>query len=389
MSFVLRPLLLKLHLYVAVAVGVYVAILGVTGAILAFRTELDHLAHAKLAYVKPVPPRLSFAELGEAVTKVYPGQKIFGYNMGEAPNLSTLVVVGSMPDSRDIVVYDVYVNPYTGQILGSRTNGPNVLSMISAIHTRLAPPRPGHGRLAISFVKWITVAALIVLLSGIWLWWPQMRFGIGAGGGRPFWYDLHVTSGIVAAAFLVLLAVSGIVMGFGNASLLYALTGSKPTVQPRIATRPHNATKAIPIDRAFAIGGQALPGATPFAIFGPTAQGTYIVNARTPHDHDPAARSEVIIDQYTGTVLYTEVADKAPAGKRLWDLNRAIHFGVIFGIPSKAIVSLASLLVTLQVVSGTVMWIKRVRFRSMIPALVATAAVTAIAVYTVLAPTRL
>ncbi len=37
---------------------------------------------------------------------------------------------------------------------------------------------------------------------GIWLWWPRMPFGIGAGGGRPFWYDLHVTSGIVAVVFL-------------------------------------------------------------------------------------------------------------------------------------------------------------------------------------------
>jgi len=37
-------------------------------------------------------------------------------------------------------------------------------------------------------------------------------------------------------------------------------------------------------------------------------------------------------------------------------VNRAIYTGDIFGIPSKAIVSLASLMSVLQVVSGVMMW---------------------------------
>lgn len=359
-------------------------ILGVTGALLAFDTEIDHLVHAKLTYVKPAPPRLSFAELGEAVAKVYPNSKIFGYIKGDAPNLSTLVVVGSASGRHNIALY---VNPYTGQILGSRTNGPNVLGIIAALHTQLAPRGAGHGQLARSFVKWITVAALFVLLSGVWLWWPSMRFGIGARGGRPFWCDLHVTTGIVAAVFLVLLAGSGIVMGFGRTTqpMLYALTGSKPTAQPTLAKRPHHATNAIPVDQAFAIGVQALPGATPLSIFGPTPQGTYIVRARIRGSPNAEARV-AIIDQYAGSVLYTDVPDTTPMGRRLWNLNQAIHFGVIFGVSSKVIMALASLLIVVEVVSGTVMWIRRVPFRSMIPALVATAAVMGMALYTILAP---
>jgi uncharacterized iron-regulated membrane protein len=294
-SFTLRQLLFKLHLYVALAVSIYVVILGVTGALLAFDTVIDHLVHAKLAYVRPAPPRLSFAALGDAVAKVYPNQRIIGYEMGEAPNLSTLVVLSSTSGRNNT---GLYVNPYTGQILGSRTNGPNILGIIAQLHTQLAPRRPGHGRLAPAFVNWITVATLFVLLSGIWLWWPSMHFGIGAGGGRPFWCDLHLTTGIVAAVFLVLLTGSGIVMAFGR------------------------------------------------------------------------------------TILHT-----APMGRRLWNLNQAIHFGVIFGVSSRVIMALASLLIVLQVVSGAVMWIKRVPFRRMIPALVATAAVMVVAVYTILAPT--
>jgi uncharacterized iron-regulated membrane protein len=40
-------------------------------------------------------------------------------------------------------------------------------------------------------------------------------------------------------------------------------------------------------------------------------------------------------------------------------VNRAIHTADIFGIPSKTIVSLASLMSVVQVVSGVMMWWKR------------------------------
>jgi uncharacterized iron-regulated membrane protein len=254
----------------------------------------------------------------------------------------------------------------------------------------LAPRRSGHGRLARAFVNWITGAALFVLLSGIWLWWPGKQFGIGARRGRWLWYDLHVTTGIVAAVFMVLLAGSGIVMALGTTTLpmLHApTTGPRPTAQSATTKRPHDATKAIPFDRAFAIGGQALPDAIPLSVFGPTPQGTYIVRARTRGYPDLGTRSVAIVDEYSGAVLYTEVPDRAPLRNRLWNLNQAIHFGVIFGVISRAIMALASLLIAFQVVSGSAMWIKRVPFRGMVPALVATAALMAIALYTILGPT--
>ena len=39
--------------------------------------------------------------------------------------------------------------------------------------------------------------------------------------------------------------------------------------------------------------------------------------------------------------------------------NRAIHTGDLLGIPSKILMSLASLMAVVQVVTGVVMWFKR------------------------------
>jgi uncharacterized iron-regulated membrane protein len=44
-------------------------------------------------------------------------------------------------------------------------------------------------------------------------------------------------------------------------------------------------------------------------------------------------------------------------------VNRAIHTGDIFGIPTKFLMSLASLMAAVQVITGVIMWWKRTRAR--------------------------
>jgi uncharacterized iron-regulated membrane protein len=360
MSIAARPLLFKLHLYISIAFGLYVGILGITGSIMAFQREIDRFAHADLAYVTPAPQRLSLAEIDAAVAKTYPGQAS-QHMLGETPDLATGVRVG-----RTLV----YVNPYTGEVLGSVTLGSDAvmdtLNFVHNVHEHLAPFR--HGPLAGVFLGWTCVAALFLVVSGTWLWWPRMRFSIGGDRGRPFWYDLHVTLGIAAAA------------------MLYTLTGSQPTPQQELPPPPAEGARAISADRALAIAGEALPGAAPTTIYGPTPQGIYVVFARTASDPNPFGRSQVEINQYTGAVLYAEVLDTAPGGSRLMSLTRAVHTGDAFGLPGKALLALASLIVALQALTGMVMWIKRLPFRRMIPALAMAGAVTAVALFAVFAP---
>jgi len=75
----------------------------------------------------------------------------------------------------------------------------------------------------------------------------------------------------------------------------------------------------------------------------------------------PGGRSRVVVDQYTGDVLFAESSRTAPAGTRMVIVNRALHTGDIFGIPSKTVVSLASLMAVLQLFTGVVMWWKKKR----------------------------
>jgi len=65
------------------------------------------------------------------------------------------------------------------------------------------------------------------------------------------------------------------------------------------------------------------------------------------------------VDQYTGKVLFSLSSRTGPAGYRMQVATRAIHTGDIFGIPSKIIMSLASLMMVIQFLSGFKMWWSR------------------------------
>ena len=352
----MRKLFFNLHLYLALLASVFVIILGITGSIMAFEPELDHLLHRKLAYVTPGPHALPLAEIGAAVAKRFPGEPIDAYMLSTSPDLSYQVVLETSGS--------VYVNQYTGEILGVRPDQMEFLDYVHQLHLRLLWRGQGDEGPGKKIMTWTGVVIIFLVLSGLYLWWPRKRFRIKTGStGRLFWFDLHNMIGIFSLLFLLVLAVTGVMMGFERTvnPWLYKITGSKPSQPPRKFPAPPSGAKPIPVDQAMEIAGSALPGATPFMISVPEPDGAYLIRLRYPEDRTPGGRSRIVLDQYSGQVLFAESSRTAPAGARITIANRALHTGDILGIPSKTVLSLASLLLVLQAISGIVMWWKRVR----------------------------
>jgi uncharacterized iron-regulated membrane protein len=103
----------------------------------------------------------------------------------------------------------------------------------------------------------------------------------------------------------------------------------------------------------------AMPGAAPIAVSAPNPKSAFRVAMRFPEDRTPGGRTRVYVDPYTGAVLLAESSRTTAAGTRIINLNRAIHTGDVFGIPSKTVMSLASLAAVLQVLTALMMWSKR------------------------------
>jgi uncharacterized iron-regulated membrane protein len=342
----MRAIVVKLHAYCAFLAAVFVVVLGLTGSIMAFEDEIDHLTNPRLFKVTPAGTPKRLAELGAGVLAANPGNRIAGYGMGVTPDLSYYVVLGRTA---------VYVNEYTGEILGERS-GPTWLAQVHQLHLRLLAGATGK-----TIVSWGGVLMLLLTISGLYLWWPVKRIRIDwAAGGRRRWFDVHNTIGVLAFVFLFVVSLTGVVIGFESVTspMFYRMTNSQP-YPFAVAVAPQPAARLLTPDEAVATARATMTGAAPIAVGAPNPREAYRVAMRFPEDRTPGGRTRVYIDPYSGAVLQAESSRTTAAGTRIVNTNRAIHTGDIFGIPSKALMSLASLAAVAQVITGLTMWWKR------------------------------
>lgn len=342
----MRKAFFNLHLFGATVAGVFIVILGLTGAVMAFEEELDHLTHPRLFHVTPQGMPLSLAELTTRVTPAFPGKPVVTYGLSVSPDLAWSVNAGGVI---------VFVNQYTGEVLGTRA-GPTWLAQVHQLHLRLLAGNVGK-----IIMSWAGVFMMALSVSGLYLWWPIKRVSIGrTARGRRFWFDLHNALGVYALLFLFVLALTGVVIGFEGwtTPLLYRMTGSQP-YPGGLSVTPVPGARVLTPDEALAIARDQLPGTTPVSVNVPGAKAPLRIALRYPEDRTPGGRSRIFINQYNGTVLRVESSRTTAAGTRLIILNRAIHTGDILGRPTKIVMSLASLAAVAQAITGLMMWWKR------------------------------
>jgi uncharacterized iron-regulated membrane protein len=346
----LRRTLFTLHMIAGLAAALFVVVLGLTGALMAFEEEIDHATHPHLFHVdanarQPLP----LSVLSQRLSSSLAGP-VLVYSMGVSPDLSYSLAT---PEGA------TFVNQYTGEVLGRR-NAPTWLNEVHQIHLRLLAGETGK-----TIVSWAGVVMMLLSISGLYLWWPVKRIAIDpAAGGRRLWFDVHNAVGVFSFVFLLVLALTGALIGFERVTtpLLYRATGSRP-YPGNVPVKPVPGGRVIPPEDAVAIAARALPGAVPILVNATAGKAPYRVALRYPEDLTPGGRSRVFIDPYTGAVLQAESSRTTAAGTRLVILNRAVHTGDIFGVPTKMLMSLASVAAVTQVVTGTLMWWKRRRRR--------------------------
>ncbi|HSY52366.1 MAG TPA: PepSY-associated TM helix domain-containing protein [Thermoanaerobaculia bacterium] len=347
----MRKLLLNLHLYGTLIAGIFVVILGLTGSIIAFESQLDRLFNASLFDIAPQPATpLSLARLAAAVQHRFPGSIVGGFSLPQRPDTAHIAWLDSGTA--------VFVNGYTGAILGTR-RGPSLLTRIHQIHTHLLAGKVGEMIMAVA-----AIVMLFLVVSGVILWWKYRKVTIKWNASLfRVMFDVHNAAGILSALFLLLLSLTAIVIAFEDpiGSWTYKVTETKPIARS-LPSIPRPGAAPIDPDAVLRIARTAEPGATPLAVdFPEDAKASYNVRMRFPEDRTPGGRSWVCVDQYSGQVLVAQNSRTAPLAARASLMNRQIHTGDVFGTPSRIVMSASSLLVVLQAFSGVMMWWKRRR----------------------------
>jgi len=226
-----RKLLFWAHLIVGVTAGAAVFLMSVTGVLLTYQRQVVAWADTR-AYEVSAPAGAARLPAAQLVARVQQAE-------GGTP---TTLVVRRRPAAPAEVAYGrektVFVDPYTGQVLGHGSKGVRrFFSVVTDWHRWLG--RSGESR---AWGKGILDAAnlgfLFLVLSGFYLWWP--RRWTRAALRHVLWYrrglrprarnfNWHNVTGFWGLVPLVVVVASGVVISYPWASnAVYRIYGETP-----------------------------------------------------------------------------------------------------------------------------------------------------------------
>jgi uncharacterized iron-regulated membrane protein len=205
-----RRLLARIHLWIALALGLYIVVLSVSGSAIVFRRELNQWLVPR-AVASTEGTRLTGDELALAVRAAYPRDAILEVREPQRPERPVFVAL-----ERDGERMERLFDPYAVADLGE--SFPPVLRAVEwlvDLHDNLLAGQTGR---TLNGVGGILFAVLIA--TGAWLWWPGMRnvprsLKIGRPrAARRFVWQLHTVFGVVSFGLLFIWAITAIYFAF-------------------------------------------------------------------------------------------------------------------------------------------------------------------------------
>ncbi len=344
----MKKLLLYLHLYTGLAAAVFLVVISLSGAVIAFEPELNRAFHPDLTNVTPVGTALNWDAFRARVEQQTPGWKLIRFYFPERPDLSTYVRLRNTATHK---IRHVYVNQYTGRVLGSTEDGSNWILKVHDLHVNFLSGKVGN-----QIVTWSTVALLLLSLTGIVLWWPRQvfRFHRKSAGARMN-RDLHLSLGFWSSVAMFGFAITGLALHYQTGKLLDLLN----TPRNAVVLPGHGTT----IEGMLQTAREALPGAEiPRLLLAEKKGDPVFLYMRFPEDKTPAGRSFVTLDPKTGAVLSMGSSRNTPLKETaLVQWTREVHTGTLLGLPTKILVVLLALALPVLAVTGPMIWINKQR----------------------------
>ncbi|MCE5307642.1 MAG: PepSY domain-containing protein [Acidobacteriales bacterium] len=356
-----RNLFYQTHLWLGLILGLYLMMMGFTGSLLVFGREIDRWLNPHLWNVEVKGQRLPLSQILSSFEQRYPDWKgRYTYiNFPVEANHPYTIRLGPNRASQ----VDVFLDPYTGAILGDRTRTSSFYGFLCYLHFYLFLGQAGW-----LLNGWGAVLALPMLFSGIWLWWPAMRAGravwkarfsvrTDAGVSRAL-YDVHNAAGVYPFLFSLLVAVTAMEFAFPEpvASLVYGLTGTAAATR---LTVPKPGRQRLPVDVLVAAADQALVGRIRRVSFPRTPEVPLMVRKEWGDWNRTRNHANIAVDPFSGRVLSIEDTRDAPLARKLIQWCIPIHFGIWGGLTTRIVYVFLGLAWVAAFVTGFWHWILR------------------------------
>ncbi len=365
------------HLWLGVGSALILFVVCLTGTVYTFSSEIQKMTDAHLyeVDVKNEAQPLSSQNLISNVLDSLGGGTVQSIVMPAARNSSVQITIaakkvdngegkGSPRGRQRGTTY--FVNPYSGEILGTtETNSSEFFMVMFRMHRWLlldtAVGRPIVGVATLIFV--------VIILSGLVIWFPKKvkswRQGLKiktSANWKRINHDLHTSLGLYSSLFLLVMALTGLTWSFE-----WYKTGFRNFFGGSSAERTEFLSEVAPekdatIEDYVAAATQALPYEGDCRVMLPSdPAGVVTVTKTSSSFFATSVADRVTIDQYSAKVLHTDVFADKPLNQKILSSVKALHVGSFYGTFSKIIYFITCLIATSLPVTGVVIWINKLR----------------------------
>lgn len=418
----LRKFLNDIHLWTGLISGIVVLLICLSGTIYVFNTEIRELASPELYKVSPAADaqRLSAETLitdvanqtgGKVISIKIPTDPQSSYvltvkkpeeaksedipsknSSGEAVRLGTekskgmVKMAGKEKPAVPSRGVQYLVDPYSGKVLGSSAEKNKVtefMQLMFSLHRwllldRIEEPIFGdlpNRKLGSYITGTATILFTLGVITGIIIWFPQ-KIRSWKQGLKIKWtaswkrinHDLHNSLGFYSCILLFLMGITGPQWSFSwyRDALRKTLgtyeqkDAAKPEM-PKSLLQPGN-TSTLLIDSFIESADESLNYQGNLTISLPADSTDIVLLSKTRTGFfAPAAADKIYVDQYSAAVLKSDIFRKKPFNERVSSSIKAIHVGDVYGTFSKILYFLACLVATSLPITGTLIWINKMK----------------------------
>ncbi|MDQ4419234.1 PepSY domain-containing protein [Sphingobium sp. DEHP117] len=202
----LYRMLWRWHFYAGLFVMPMVLVLSLTGALYLFKPQIERWeerAFQGLAVAGAVAPSAQ----RDAALAAFPGAAFHSYRLPGRSGDAALIHI-ALPGDKGM--RDVFVSPQ-GDVVGSIDPEWRIMQIAHDIHGQLLLGPRGSWLVELA-ASW----AIVMIATGLYLWWPRGR---GAAGvlwprlkqePRVLWRDLHAVTGFWVSGLALVLLVTGL-----------------------------------------------------------------------------------------------------------------------------------------------------------------------------------
>jgi len=364
-----------LHLWLGLASGLIVFIVSLTGCIFVFEEEIFNLTHQDLVYVDtPAKKTKSLSQLLATAQQALGEKKKIGSIEVFDDSKRSYVFTASKGDKKDKKAWnyfqqvkyyeEVYVNPYTGKLLGTVDKKYEFFNLVRRTHQNLLLSYE-TGSLIVGSA---CLMFLVLLITGFVLWIPKnkngwkQRFSIKWDAKwRRVNYDTHNVGGFYTLPIAMILVVTGLVWSFDWwEDGIYRILGSKERPQFTIE-QPAKIVQTPPseniLDKVFQA---ALDKKKPYAMMiisiPEKATTPYRVFMELNQPSAWRASDYYFYHGATGEQYGQTLHEDKSLGMKWRNSNYDIHTGGIYGLTTKILAFLVSLFCASLPVTGFYIW---------------------------------